>query len=214
MNTTPPLIKPPPQLSAANLRGGTPSARPLHSENSPDGDLAADLLLIGIVPYGLPSGLLLAGWTFLALSLAGPFLVLVAIVLAMAVVVGVTAALVVLPYLLVRGVLRYGARRPRRHRLSDEVRERRAAAQLIPSGLFSRARLCSPNAGYLLESATGRSRLGVRTTSSELQPYAYRDATRHYQPQTQATDVLIGRNEHASQARQQIRAQSRTTLRR
>jgi hypothetical protein len=133
MNTTPPLIKPPPPPSAGNLRCANPSARPPHSENSPGSELAEDLLLTGIVPYGLPSGLLLAGWTLLVLSLAGPFLVLVTIVLAMSVVVAVIAAAVVLPYLLVRSVHRYWSRRPSRSGLSHRVHPRHASRQGFPT---------------------------------------------------------------------------------
>jgi hypothetical protein len=129
MNTAPPLIKPPPP-SCGNLRSATSSARSAQSETVTVGDLLADLPPIGIMPYGLPSALLLVGWTLLVLSLAGPFLVLVTIVLAMSVVVAVTAAVVVLPYLLVRSVRGYRARRPRRRRLLDRVPERRGAVQL------------------------------------------------------------------------------------
>ena len=129
MNTTPPLIKPPPP-SSGYLRSATPSARPAHSETVTVGDLLADLPLIATMPYGLPSVLLLVGWTLLVLSLAGPFLVLVTIVLAMSVVVAVTAAAVALPYLLVRSVRGYQARRPRRRRLLYGVPVRRAAVQL------------------------------------------------------------------------------------
>jgi hypothetical protein len=142
MNTTPPFITPPPRPSTGNLRSTTPSARPPHSENPTDRDLAAGIPLIGIVPFGLPSPLLVLGWTFLALSLAGPFLVLVTVVLVTAVVVGVAAAAVVPPYLLVRSVAERQARQPRRRRLSDEVRERRATVQLSsPAHLHVAVRL-------------------------------------------------------------------------
>jgi hypothetical protein len=129
MNTTPLLIKPAPPNSG-NLRSATPSARQAHPETVTVGDLLADLALIGVMPYGLPSLLLLVGWTLLVLFLAGPFLVLVTIVLAMSVVVGVAAAAVVLPYLLVRSVRGYQGRRPHRRWLLDGVRDRRAPVEL------------------------------------------------------------------------------------
>ena len=118
MNTITTHIQQPPPRSAGNPRGATRSARRPHSETSAlVGVLGADLALIGIVPFGLPSVMLLGGWTFLALALAGPFLTLAVIVLAMLIVAATTAAIVALPYLIVRSLHRYRARRPSRRPL-------------------------------------------------------------------------------------------------
>jgi hypothetical protein len=64
---------------------------------------------------------------FLALSLAGPFLVLVTIVLATAIFIAFTAAVLVAPYLLIRGIHRYRERRPSRRPLVHPVAQRQRA---------------------------------------------------------------------------------------
>jgi hypothetical protein len=113
MNTTTPLIKPPPPPSAGNLPSATTSTRAAHSEAPTIGEvLGVDLPLIGIVPYGLPPLILVAGWVLLALALTGPFLLLVTIALATGIVVAITAAILAPPYLLARSLHRYRARRP------------------------------------------------------------------------------------------------------
>ena len=128
MNSTPPIIKPPPPPSAGNPRGATPGARPAHSETSPVADLlGADLSLIGIVPFGLPSAVLLAGWVLLTLCLIEPFVLLLTTVLATVIFVAIAVAILALPYLLVRGLHRYRSGRPIRHPLVHRVRERHPA---------------------------------------------------------------------------------------
>jgi len=111
MNTTTPYIKPPPPPSAVSRRSTTLGGRPPHPETSTVGGLlGADLPLIGIVPFGLPSVLFVAGWVLLALCLVGPFVLLLTIALAMVIVVAVTAGFLALPYLLVRGLHGYRVR--------------------------------------------------------------------------------------------------------
>lgn len=100
---------------------------------------SADLPPIGIVPYGLPSVALLAGGLFLALSLAGPFLVLVTIVLATAIFIAFTAGVLAAPYRLIRGIHRYRERRPSRRPLAHPVAQR----QSISHGV-SRRRIAAP----------------------------------------------------------------------
>jgi hypothetical protein len=71
------------------------------------------LPLVGAVPiYGPPIIVLAAPWLLLSLMLAGPFAVLVTLVVALvavAVLVGLIGAILATPYLLVRHVRRYRA---------------------------------------------------------------------------------------------------------
>jgi hypothetical protein len=96
-------------------------------------DADADLPLIGVVPFGLPCVLLLAGWTFLALALAGPFLVLVTIVAASMVLVAITAVVVAVPYLIARSLHRYWTGRASRSTRSLEVGERQPSDETFPT---------------------------------------------------------------------------------
>jgi hypothetical protein len=82
--------------------------------------------LVGVVPfYGPPVVLLAAPWLFLSLILAGPFAVLVTLVLAVlvaAALVALACAILASPYLLVRGVRGYRAsHRPLRSRVAKPV---------------------------------------------------------------------------------------------
>jgi hypothetical protein len=134
MNTTTPLIKPPPPPSAGNLPSATTSTRAAHSEAPTIGEvLGVDLPLIGIVPYGLPPLILVAGWVLLALALTGPFLLLVTIALATGIVVAITAAILAPPYLLARSLHRYRTRRPNERQIFHRVRERHPTGHGSPT---------------------------------------------------------------------------------
>jgi hypothetical protein len=134
MNTTTTHITPPPSPSTGNLCSAARTARRPRSESSTvDGLFGADLPLIGIVPFGLPSLLFLAGWVLLALCLVAPFVLLLTIALATAIVVGTSAAIVALPYLLVRSLNRYRVRRPSRRPLVHWVRWRRPTRHASPT---------------------------------------------------------------------------------
>jgi hypothetical protein len=93
------------------------SARAPVSERPTSGEMLAEIVpLIGFVPYGPPVVLVL-GWLFLALMLAGPFACLftlvVVIVVAATVLAALTAAVLAIlaaPYLLVCHLRRHRAR--------------------------------------------------------------------------------------------------------
>lgn len=130
-STTTPIASPP--RGTGHLQGGARTARRPQPGTPTEGSLAADLPLLGVIPFGLPSAIFLAGWVFLALALAGPFLALVVIVLASALFVGAAAAIAVVPYLLVRGLHRY-----RMHRAAERLqRDERSAVERaqLPSAL-------------------------------------------------------------------------------
>jgi hypothetical protein len=84
------------------------------------------LVLIGVVPvYGFPVLLVAGPWLLFALMLAGPFAVLVTLVVvlvAAAVLVGLIGAILAAPFLLVRHLRRY---------LSGHVLVRAPAGQLV-----------------------------------------------------------------------------------
>jgi hypothetical protein len=129
MNTSA-LIRPPAArgLAAARSDAGD-NASPAASEPPTFGEMFGELIpLIGAVAgYGPPVILLAGPWLLLGLVLTGPFTVLVIVVafmvVAATIVVALTAALLVVPYVLVDRVRRYWAS----HAFRDE-----APAQMVP----------------------------------------------------------------------------------
>jgi len=104
------------------------------SERSTFGETLAEIVpLVGFVPaYGPPAVFVLGPWLFLVLMLAGPFAFLLTWVVVMLVAATVLAALtaailaiLAAPYLLIRRLRRYRARRA----FSNDP-----AAQLVPVG--------------------------------------------------------------------------------
>jgi hypothetical protein len=115
MNTTE-LIRPPAALGRAASPDEAGHNASL-SEHRTFGEMLAEIIpLIGAVAgYGPPIISLAGPWLLLAVMLSGPFAFLLVLVLAMlvaaAVLVALTAAFLAAPYLLTRGVRRYRARR-------------------------------------------------------------------------------------------------------
>jgi hypothetical protein len=131
MNTTE-LIRPPAAPGrAASLSDAPHNASTSASERSAPGEMLAEIIpLVGVVAGEGPPVIFLAGpWLLLALMLSGPFaflLTLVAVmVVAATVLVALTAAILAAPYLLIRCLRRYRARRA----FSNDH-----AAQLVPVG--------------------------------------------------------------------------------
>jgi len=131
MNTTE-LIRPPAaRRRAASLSGAGHNVSTSASEDPTFGAMLAETIpLIGaIAGYGPPVIFLAGPWLLLALMLSAPFAVLLTLIAAMlvaaTVLVALTAATLVAPYLLIRGLRGYRARRAFS---SDRV------AHLVPVG--------------------------------------------------------------------------------
>jgi hypothetical protein len=91
--------------------GARPDARPSASDAPTVGEVLGEIIpVVGVVAgAGPPVVFVLGPWLLLALMLAGPFAVLVTLVVAMLVAAGLAAAIVAVPYLLIRVVHRHRA---------------------------------------------------------------------------------------------------------
>jgi hypothetical protein len=127
MNATTELINPQRPPGAGNGRSATSNTRPPDSEPPIVGEMIDEIVpLIGVVPVAGPPVIYLAGpWVLLALTLTGPFLLLVTFALAAMSLVAVTAAILAPPYLLVRHLYKSWTRRRNPLTRVHRFRERR-----------------------------------------------------------------------------------------
>jgi hypothetical protein len=115
MNTTAQL-RPPRTPSGPRQPGQRRRARALASQRRTFGEMLAELVpLIGFVPQaGPPVVFVLGPWLLLVLTLAGPlawlFALVVVMIVAATVLAALTAAILAVPYLLVRHLRRQRAR--------------------------------------------------------------------------------------------------------